>query len=123
MLRIFCSGHKKRAVTITTHNPLSNDSEKTGSGPYLNPLLTDGKLIKVEDCILNDVDGRQDGQTNVDGITSLGVQNQNLRLLDLWSFLHKIKRSETRGQTNKTNVASMLRHRHKQNLLQMILSV
>lgn len=55
---------------------------------YLDALLADGELVEVEDGSLDDVDRRQDGHTDVDGITPLRVQNKNLRLLCLSSFLH-----------------------------------
>lgn len=69
----------------------------TGSHPYLDALFANGKLVKAEDGRLDDVDRRQDGHTDVDGVTPLGVQNQNLGLLGLRSFLHTSDMLKTRG--------------------------
>lgn len=53
-------------------------SDPREDGKHLDPLLADGELIEAEDGALDDVDGRQDGQTDVDGVTPLWIQNQNL---------------------------------------------
>jgi len=48
------------------------------------------------------MDGRQDGHPDVDGVTPLGVQNQNFRLFNLRSFLQRTKTSEVRVRSNPT---------------------
>lgn len=45
---------------------------------YLDALFADCKLVEVEDGGLDDVDRRQDGHADVDGVAPLWVQNQQL---------------------------------------------
>ncbi len=77
---------------------------------YLNPFLGDGKLVEVEDGGLDDVDRRQDGHTDVDGVAPFRVQNQNLRLLVLSPFLkkHHVINSKTSSYFDKKRSSEIM---------------
>lgn len=45
---------------------------------YLDALLVESVLIKVEDGRLDGAGRRQHGQANVDGVAPLGIQNDDL---------------------------------------------